>query len=371
MPDIIVYSFSVAGCFFLGLLALGYIPDNRPGNRWFGVFLLSLGFALLSKAVWMENLHGRYPHIVPIAELSSFAIAPGFYLGVWYYTHPTERNRSLWLHFLPVAVFVAVISLPHFLALPSPLEALGEPVRKVLGGVMKAIIPIQVIGYWVFSLALLKRHQAHVELYAAERSERDLSWLRGLLFGILALIVLYILDLAGMTLLDRVRAYLYLAFVLVIGYKLLTQRAVFLETAQENRELGQLVMQADAGGAETTSRLNDAELGRYRRKLDALLAEEELFADPQINLARLAERVGLSLNDLSFLINREYGMNFYALINGHRIEKVKRLLADGNHRHLTILGIAYEAGFTSKSTFNEVFKKVTGMTPTAYLRQHP
>ncbi|MEL6256529.1 MAG: helix-turn-helix domain-containing protein [Bacteroidota bacterium] len=74
----------------------------------------------------------------------------------------------------------------------------------------------------------------------------------------------------------------------------------------------------------------------------------------------------LSNGYLSQIINQKEGKNFFDFINGYRVEEVKRNLADPNFDHFSILGIGLEAGFKSKSTFNAVFKKMTGHTPTAY-----
>lgn len=370
MPDIIIYSFAVAICFFLGFLVLFYIPVNKRGNFWFGIFLISIGFALLSKAVWVENLDAQYPYITPFSELSRLIIAPSFYLGVWHYTHLNTKNtKELVFHLLPAFAFILLVSLPYFFSNATITDVLNEPASTYVGYAIRAIIPIQVVAYWIFSFRLLNRHRRLVELYASQRIGKDLAWLRGVLFSVLALIVLFIADLAGNTVSDSISAYVYLAIVLFIGYHLLKQQAVFLEQEEDNRELEQVICQEQSPTIqETIPRLTAEELVYFRLKLDAMLETEEVFTDTNLDLAKLSQKVGLSMNDLSFLINREYGQNFYSLINSYRVEKVKQLLSQDDYRHLTILGIAYEAGFTSKSTFNNVFKKATGLTPSAYLK---
>ena len=80
----------------------------------------------------------------------------------------------------------------------------------------------------------------------------------------------------------------------------------------------------------------------------------------------LAEKMDLSNGYLSKIINQKEGKNFYEFINTYRIKAVKRNLNTPTYSHYSILGIGLEAGFKSKSTFNAVFKKMTGMTPSAY-----
>ena len=60
--------------------------------------------------------------------------------------------------------------------------------------------------------------------------------------------------------------------------------------------------------------------------------------------------------------------SFYEFINTHRVEKVKELLKEGRAEQLSILGVAEESGFNSKASFNRIFKKATGLTPSAYLK---
>jgi AraC-like DNA-binding protein len=61
--------------------------------------------------------------------------------------------------------------------------------------------------------------------------------------------------------------------------------------------------------------------------------------------------------------------NFYDLVNGYRVEEAKRLLLDPKNTNYTILSVGFEAGFNSKTTFNTVFKKFTGLTPTDFRKK--
>jgi AraC-like DNA-binding protein len=71
---------------------------------------------------------------------------------------------------------------------------------------------------------------------------------------------------------------------------------------------------------------------------------------------------------VSQIINSEFGKNFYDFVNYYRVEECKKMLADNSYSSKTILEIAYECGFNSKSVFNNSFKKLTGKTPSDYKR---
>ena len=96
---------------------------------------------------------------------------------------------------------------------------------------------------------------------------------------------------------------------------------------------------------------------------------DQPFLDGKLTLSQVAQNLGISNNHLSQVINENLGKNFYDFVNGYRVALVKEEIANPRKAHLTLLAIAYESGFSSKSSFNEVFKKFTGLTPSQYQKQ--
>lgn len=93
---------------------------------------------------------------------------------------------------------------------------------------------------------------------------------------------------------------------------------------------------------------------------------EKPYLDEELTLIKLAAQLGVSRSSLSAAINYNLGINFITLVNNYRIEEVKRLIADPKNKDLTLLSLAPESGFPSKSSFHEIFRKMTGMTPREY-----
>ncbi|SET81888.1 TolB amino-terminal domain-containing protein [Draconibacterium orientale] len=104
------------------------------------------------------------------------------------------------------------------------------------------------------------------------------------------------------------------------------------------------------------------------KKLVNFIESEQPFLNAQLSLRTLAEMLDLHPNKLSFLINEKTGMNFNEFINQFRLVHFKQLAADPKNAHLTILGLAYESGFNSKTVFNAYFKKAEGTTPGSWLK---
>jgi YesN/AraC family two-component response regulator len=102
------------------------------------------------------------------------------------------------------------------------------------------------------------------------------------------------------------------------------------------------------------------------KSLENVMKEEKPFLNKNLSLSILADKLGIRTHVLSFVLNTHYNENFYTYVNNFRIDYCKALLKNPKKQHLSIEGIALEGGFGSKSTFNTLFKKQTGVTPTQF-----
>lgn len=103
-------------------------------------------------------------------------------------------------------------------------------------------------------------------------------------------------------------------------------------------------------------------------KIQAYMETERPYLNPSLTLRSLAEQVDIHPNQLSWLLNDFIGKNFNEFINNERIEYFKQLVIDPDNSHISLIGLAYESGFNSKTVFNTAFKKEVGMTPKAFLK---
>ena len=108
----------------------------------------------------------------------------------------------------------------------------------------------------------------------------------------------------------------------------------------------------------------------FTETLTRFLEEEEPFLIPNLSLRALANQVEIHPNKLSWLLNERMGKNFNEFINHYRIEYFKQLALDPDNSHISLIGLAYESGFNSKTVFNTYFKKEVGMTPKEFLKQN-
>ena len=105
---------------------------------------------------------------------------------------------------------------------------------------------------------------------------------------------------------------------------------------------------------------------KLHQSLIKLMAEQAPFRKPDLSINDLASQLGVHPNYLSQIINQKEKKNFYDFVNTYRIEEFKRLIAMPRFQAYTLLSLAYDCGFSSKSSFNRYFKKATGQTPSEY-----
>jgi len=114
--------------------------------------------------------------------------------------------------------------------------------------------------------------------------------------------------------------------------------------------------------------LDDVAAETYRATLMEYIRLHKPFLDPELSLRSLAAQIEIHPNQLSWLLNAVIGKNFNAFVNAYRVAHFKKLARDPSNAKLTLIGLAYECGFNSKTVFNTSFKRETGLTPKQFLK---
>ena len=96
--------------------------------------------------------------------------------------------------------------------------------------------------------------------------------------------------------------------------------------------------------------------------------EDEPFLNPQLSLKFVADVLEINTNKISYLINKAFLLNFNDFVNSYRLIHFKSIALELKNSHLTILGLAYESGFNTKSVFNTYFKRIEGITPSKWVK---
>jgi len=156
-------------------------------------------------------------------------------------------------------------------------------------------------------------------------------------------------------------------FVLIIGYFGLRQPGIFIEPIANTEKIDN----DNSEPAKNTTREKQSESSlsetKYKRLLK-FMEDEHPYLDNEVTIYSLAAQMKLPPYILSQLINQHSGKNFFDFINHYRVEQVKGKIRDQSHYSQTLLAIALDCGFNSKSSFNRVFKKMTDQTPREFVK---
>lgn len=229
------------------------------------------------------------------------------------------------------------------------------------------------VALGVLCLIEIKRYTQHIHTNFSDIDKIDLTWLKILVTGFLvirtwavivaAMIILSIsfgikTDFETMGLLGNYTTFLLVSVLIFFG---LGHSSVFegLEQRQNNEPEP---VKDEQEPENQKDKIRPELIDQVSRHMET----EKPYLTPALTLEKLAGQLRIQPRLLSNIINRHFDCNFFEFINSYRVEEAKRMLADNNHADKTMLDIMLDVGFNSKATFNTLFKKKVGMTPSEY-----
>lgn len=321
----------------LGCLMFSIIPAYR------GVCMLLVLVSASSIFNVLEDLHvSRDFHLVsPIFVLG---YGPAFYFAVRRLIIGPIGHLAFW-HFLPM-----LLVLP-FTAHTQTIIAVGTAWR---------------VAYAVLSLQLIIAFNRQLTTQRSDANEVSLAWLGWLigistLFSSIDLLRLNFQPELGhqLNMMGYVASTLIFFVILFVLIFILNNRRAGSETLIGSIETG-------LSATKTGPNKNEESAADYHSLfaiLDKKMREQEWYCQPRLTLNQLSDLCGLSTRDISRSINLVAGVSFNDYVNLHRIERIKRRIHEEN---INFTNLAFGSGFSSKATFNQSFKKATGMTPSEF-----
>ena len=332
-----------------------------------------------------EILH--YPHLIrtyrPIFILACVVIY--FYCKAL--TTPGFKFTYIdSLHLVPFGMYT-LIMFPFFFSDPvTKIASLSLQPFTLSWVIERGFFVMVFFFYFGFSYRTIHQHQQRIKDIFSNLEKVKLDWLRKLLlaFGVIwVTALLRFLTAYGKVGYENkyIVPFLLCLTIFLIGWYALRQPEIFSDRwdrlVRENDRKSVSVAsmernrQKEPAGSKQPpkyeySSLSKQDITRHKDNLINYLMKEKPYTDPDLQLQNLADYLGIPSYQLSQIINTELQQNFYELINSLRIAEAKHRLVDPNKQHITILAIAYDVGFNSKSTFNTAFKKYTKMTPSQF-----
>lgn len=368
-----------------GLLLTGVAVaqrNNQTAKRLLAALVAAFTIYLASSVYYATGLIRVYPHFFGVSYHLPWIFGPLVYL---YAIAASDRawrfeKRHL-IHFVPVAISL-VITAPYYFM--SGAEKIAMYDRFVVGGVparLAIIDPFKYvsgIGYSVATFIYLRKHRRRVEDSYSNTARVNLAWL--FWFAAAAAVIWVMattirITVANSPVRDEQVTLAIALLVYGIGYMGLKQPEIFrYETAEHPvpvvRTTPTILNETPALEPEVSryerSGLGDTEAAKLKDSLLALMDRERPWTDSELTLADLSAKLGTTPHKLSEVLNGEIGRSFYDFVNGYRVRDVQRRIESGEARTRKMLALALDAGFASKSTFNQAFKKHTNQTPSDF-----
>jgi len=391
MDQLFQILFSLGG--FQGTLLAAFlfsIKVNKISNRLLGLLTLFWGIFLFSFAFQSEGMYLRFPHLLKTFYHLLFAFSPLLYLQIKYLLGNYKKfNFSDLIHFLPLAI--SILLHMHFYLLSGEEKIFmirnKTPYYEILQIIGDEVIAIQGIIYSILALRLLASYKKNIIYYQSNIDKRIIKITS---FGVSLVLISWVIGIVGIHLdylqIDTgiylfIAAYLVLVLVIyVISYSAIWSPEIYkLDTNQikPHSPKNQLHVQGNSDTIVNKQNFSDDHLHAgsdhmdeedsiLNDKLISCMEAEKPYLNPEISLSELADKIGVTRNQLSGIINQNHQVNFYEFINHYRILEVKRLMADPANKNLKLISLAYDAGFNSKASFNRIFKQMTEMTPSQY-----
>ncbi|MBC7569159.1 MAG: helix-turn-helix domain-containing protein [Spirosoma sp.] len=374
---------------FQGVLLIIAIPTiqnaNRLANRW-----LSASIALVSAMVLLQvvgsyrDVAQTFTKLLLLPDFVIFLYAPLFYFYLQRLLFNTKTVSSRWTYHFAPSIALLFAYLP-FLLMDSRLFQ-----NKIIAqdwALWTVFLTVGVLG-WGWNLYYWGLYQRAIHFYREQYKthysyEQNLQYLSTVLFIQAACLSLWffmflmlgagwVFGFDSIPIVERIIDGIWLVFSLItyfVGYFAIHQPETF-KVAPQTFSIFDDVLDSPLQPVLVTPAKEhspDPEtLSPLKEKVDSYVLKHKLYTNPQLSLNELATKLKMPPHTLSRVINDGFGVNFFDFINTYRIEEFKRRAEDPHYKQYTLLGIAYEVGFNSKSAFNRSFKKITGNTPREY-----
>ncbi|QYJ07728.1 helix-turn-helix transcriptional regulator [Qipengyuania flava] len=343
-------------------------------ERWplIATFALLAFLAALPLAVAISD--ALYIALLPAALPVMLALPPVFYRFVLSHSHAEKRPGRHWpdavLPGLSALVALGFWSLPH--EARHTMLAQGDLPPGALAAAL-ALLTFGLVFFWIGSSAvyltsILRRLHAFrrelKDLYSNTHS-RELRWVEW--FMVLLALVWTAAALALIGENSPISAALPGEIVLALIALLMLFLIAFVPSGQAPEETGAAEEVSEPAGPEAAkysrSALSRDHAKRLAARIEAAMANDRLYLDPNLSLPKLSKHVGALPNQISQVLNDEIGVTFFDYVARWRVEAAKPMIAA---REASIVMIALDVGFNSRSTFYKAFKRATGMTPKAF-----
>jgi AraC-like DNA-binding protein len=360
LPSIFYLAGVFAAC-FSSLLIIGKrkkIMADYVLAAWF----LIIGLHLILFILFFSGNYLKFPYFLGYEVIFPFIHGPMLYLYVLCVTGKNPGVKIWLLHGIPVLMICLLLSQ---LLMLSPWDRLaayqsGNNRYKLLSRILKYLMVLSGIIYVSLSLLAVRRYTKGISNQYSNTEKINLNWLYYLIAGI-ALIWIAVIIRNDILIFSLVVLFIVVAAYFGISRVGILDIPVITNIPDEKETDNEVVKyQKNSPGDEIIQSIY--------KKLVHKMVQEKLYKDPELNLNAVARLLDVHPNLLSQVINSMEHKNFYDYINRQRIEEFKRTVVLPENQKYTILSLAFDCGFNSKTSFNRNFKNYMNCSPTEFLK---
>ncbi|OSQ30586.1 helix-turn-helix domain-containing protein [Thalassospira sp. MCCC 1A03138] len=378
---LLISALGAAQTIFLIILLRGEGRRAFRANRWLMIFAVAVGMSFADDIIdtMVSPLVNLY--LAPVFTPFYFAFIPAIYL---YFLEISGKPsaKPTWHFAVMLPVSVVMMGVVYLLGPDTSLSGVTiEEINvdldfrpgKIFNMLLLLLITtfcLQFASYMfrIWRVAVRYLQDVSRQLEVDRKGLR--RWVLELLVGLSVIFTLFTLINLFDTIVSRsewlqlgVRATFVLVFFRMC-HVIAVNPALFVQPERDEVENTRESDEKRPRSGLVRSVVDPNDVSRIRAKLDRIVAARELMFDPLLTMPKVANAVGVTPNQLSYVLNQHLGKSFFDFVNEVRTNEASRLLIEEPDR--TILDIAISVGFNSKSTFNLAFKKITGKTPSAY-----
>jgi AraC-like DNA-binding protein len=367
-----LYYIGISQSLFVALVLL--TKSNKQGSDYILLsWLLTISFKMMVLLISVE--HSEFFDNQFSIGLIPLTFGPFLFLYTKYllYRRFFFKSRDF-IHFLPFTIFTFL----YFAFFKDNLvfddHLILAKDRYFWVRVMYATAFLGSVSYYTYlTLVVLARHRKQlVDRFSYFSESNELNWLY-VLTAIFATTYFTYFALGAYNILTK-NAFFDIAYVSDIFLTLLAfsvsyfgiKQPYLFKNLPEELEDEQILKEEESKEKYKNSNLSDEQKQGYLSHIYNFMNAERPYLNAELTVQDLSKQLNISRHHLTEILNNDIGKNFFTFINEYRIEEVKKRLLDEKFEHLTIVAIAFESGFNSKSTFNSIFKQHTEMTPSQW-----
>jgi AraC-like DNA-binding protein len=353
----------ISQSFFSGLLISTKKPVTRANRlmaAWLFMICIELTFALIN-----INVLEMYSF-----QFITFTYGPLMYLYVKFMTNPEKRFNWLYLlHFVPFIAFFAVSVVFRTEPLVRDLRGFFQPDKLIsLRIIYGTSFFLSITIYSVLAFIEIRNHQKNLKnLVSYTSGVMTLNWLKIVSASFyLAYFILFILG--GLNMIGNFIPFdpyfvifgFITIFSFVFSFYGIKQPSIFGQELRHGIDDRKEVEKYIKSG------LKERQAKEYLVKLIAYVEDNKPYLNRDLSIYDLSKMTGIPKHYITQILNENHKKNFFTFINEYRVKEVIDRFSDPRFNHYTILAIAFDAGFNSKTTFNAIFKNQTGLTPSEF-----